>query len=213
MLWCSQVAPGHENGLKVRVYGTKGGLEWVQADPNYLWYTPFGETQAAASPATAPVPAPAAARVSPHPLGSPGRLSRSVSRRSIPRRRKAIIAQRKRRKVDKAVVYPTVDDGVKGVAFVDACVAVVEEERRVGQGLSLNRLRHAPCVEEVGLPMPRNGSSPQGGVDEGVLARAYNFPHSCACHRRSSAPKSLGAGDFLSGITEGGSFTAPTRRG
>ena len=43
MLWCSQVAPGHENGLKVRVYGTKGGLEWVQADPNYLWFTPFGE--------------------------------------------------------------------------------------------------------------------------------------------------------------------------
>ncbi len=25
MLWCSQVAPGHENGLMVRVYGTKGG--------------------------------------------------------------------------------------------------------------------------------------------------------------------------------------------
>ncbi len=43
LLWCSQVAPGHENGLKVRVYGSKGGLEWVQADPNYLWYTPFGE--------------------------------------------------------------------------------------------------------------------------------------------------------------------------
>src|SRR5690606_24135287 len=43
MLWCSQVAPGHENGLKLRVYGTKGGLEWVQADPNYLWFTPLGE--------------------------------------------------------------------------------------------------------------------------------------------------------------------------
>ena len=37
MLWASQVAPGHENGLKIRVYGAKGGLEWVQADPNYLW--------------------------------------------------------------------------------------------------------------------------------------------------------------------------------
>jgi predicted dehydrogenase len=37
MIWASQVAPGHENGLKIRVYGTKGGLEWVQADPNYLW--------------------------------------------------------------------------------------------------------------------------------------------------------------------------------
>ncbi|MFX3718644.1 Gfo/Idh/MocA family oxidoreductase, partial [Streptococcus suis] len=43
MLWASQVAPGHENGLKLRVYGTKGGLEWTQADPNYLWYTPFGK--------------------------------------------------------------------------------------------------------------------------------------------------------------------------
>ena len=43
MLWASQVAPGNENGLKLRIYGTKGGLEWTQADPNYLWYTPFGE--------------------------------------------------------------------------------------------------------------------------------------------------------------------------
>ncbi len=33
LLWCSQVAVGHENGLKVRVYGTKAGLEWTQADP------------------------------------------------------------------------------------------------------------------------------------------------------------------------------------
>ncbi|MGB8818891.1 MAG: Gfo/Idh/MocA family oxidoreductase, partial [Rhizobiaceae bacterium] len=43
MIWCSQVAPGYENGLKVRVYGDKAGLEWLQADPNYLWYTPLGQ--------------------------------------------------------------------------------------------------------------------------------------------------------------------------
>ncbi len=43
MLWASQVAVGHENGLKLRVYGTKGGLEWTQADPNYLWFTRFGQ--------------------------------------------------------------------------------------------------------------------------------------------------------------------------
>ncbi len=41
MLWCSQVASGNENALKVRVYGTKGGLEWEQENPNYLWYTPL----------------------------------------------------------------------------------------------------------------------------------------------------------------------------
>ena len=43
MLWCSQVATGKENGLRLRVYGEKGGLEWSQEDPNYLWYTPLGE--------------------------------------------------------------------------------------------------------------------------------------------------------------------------
>ena len=43
MLWSSQVAPGNENALKLRVYGSKGGLEWSQEDPNYLWFTPHGE--------------------------------------------------------------------------------------------------------------------------------------------------------------------------
>ncbi|AYE87923.1 Gfo/Idh/MocA family protein [Sulfitobacter sp. D7] len=43
MLWSSQVAPGNENALKLRVYGDKGGLEWSQEDPNYLWFTPLGE--------------------------------------------------------------------------------------------------------------------------------------------------------------------------
>ncbi|MFN7052556.1 MAG: Gfo/Idh/MocA family protein, partial [Gemmobacter sp.] len=43
MLWASQVAPGHENGLRLRIYGDKGGLEWGQETPNQLWFTPFGE--------------------------------------------------------------------------------------------------------------------------------------------------------------------------
>ena len=42
MLWSSQVAPGNENALKLRIYGDKGGLEWAQEDPNYLWYTRHG---------------------------------------------------------------------------------------------------------------------------------------------------------------------------
>ncbi|UOA34251.1 Putative 4,5-dihydroxyphthalate dehydrogenase (plasmid) [Sulfitobacter sp. DSM 110093] len=43
MLWSSQVAPGNENALKLRIYGDKGGMEWSQEDPNYLWFTPLGE--------------------------------------------------------------------------------------------------------------------------------------------------------------------------
>ena len=33
-IWSSQVAVGCENGLKLRVYGNKGGLEWSQENPN-----------------------------------------------------------------------------------------------------------------------------------------------------------------------------------
>ncbi len=48
MLWCSQVAPGNENGLRLRIYGDKGGLEWAQEDPNYLWFTrPWASPSAA----------------------------------------------------------------------------------------------------------------------------------------------------------------------
>lgn len=45
MLWASQVAIGHENSLSLRLYGTKGGLQWAQEQPNQLWYTPFGEAK------------------------------------------------------------------------------------------------------------------------------------------------------------------------
>jgi predicted dehydrogenase len=43
MMWASQVAVGNENGLQLRVYGEKAGLEWRQDNPNYMWFTEFGK--------------------------------------------------------------------------------------------------------------------------------------------------------------------------
>ncbi|WP_201831144.1 Gfo/Idh/MocA family protein [Microvirga zambiensis] len=43
MLWCSQVASGLENCLRIRVYGEKAGLEWHQENPNYLTFSALGE--------------------------------------------------------------------------------------------------------------------------------------------------------------------------
>ncbi|MBY2986259.1 Gfo/Idh/MocA family protein [Rhizobium leguminosarum] len=121
MLWCSQVAPGHENGLMVRVYGNKGGLEWTQKDPNYLWYTPFGEPKRLITRGGAGSGA-AAGRVTRVPSGHPeGYLEAFAT--IYTEAAHAINARKKGKAVDKAVVYPTVDDGVKGVAFVEACVA------------------------------------------------------------------------------------------
>lgn len=36
LYWSSQVAIGHDNGLRVRIYGTKASAEWSQENPNYL---------------------------------------------------------------------------------------------------------------------------------------------------------------------------------
>jgi predicted dehydrogenase len=43
MLWCSQVAPGEENGLRIRVYGEKAALQWEQENPNLLVFSSLGE--------------------------------------------------------------------------------------------------------------------------------------------------------------------------
>ena len=36
VLYASQISAGEENNLKIRVYGEKGGLEWAQMEPNSL---------------------------------------------------------------------------------------------------------------------------------------------------------------------------------
>ncbi|GGH42085.1 Predicted dehydrogenase [Cribrihabitans marinus] len=43
MLWASQVAPGNENGIAIRIYGDRGGLEWRHSDANTLWVSEFGQ--------------------------------------------------------------------------------------------------------------------------------------------------------------------------
>ncbi len=39
----SQASCGEENGLTLRVYGTKGAIKWNQENPNYMEYYKFGE--------------------------------------------------------------------------------------------------------------------------------------------------------------------------
>ncbi len=120
MLWCSQVAPGNENALRIRVYGETGGLEWAQEDPNYLWHTPFGEPKRLITRNGAGA-GDAAARVSRVPPGHPeGYLEGFANIYS--EAADAIEAKREGRDPGRDVLYPTVEDGLKGVAFIDACV-------------------------------------------------------------------------------------------
>ena len=120
MLWSSQVAPGNENALRIRVYGETGGLEWAQEDPNYLWHTPFGEPKRLITRGGAGA-GDAAARVSRIPPGHPeGYLEGFANIYS--EAAEAIIAARDGKEAASGVLYPTVYDGLKGMQFVTACV-------------------------------------------------------------------------------------------
>lgn len=120
MLWCSQVAPGNENALRIRVYGETGGLEWAQEDPNYLWHTPFGEPKRMITRAGAGV-GEASARLSRIPPGHPeGYLEGFANIYS--EASEAIIAARTGTRPAQHVHFPTVYDGLRGVQFISACV-------------------------------------------------------------------------------------------
>ncbi|MEL6515353.1 MAG: Gfo/Idh/MocA family oxidoreductase [Pseudomonadota bacterium] len=120
MLWCSQVAPGNENALRIRVYGETGGLEWAQEDPNYLWHTPFGEPKRLITRNGAGAGA-AAARVSRVPPGHPEGYLEGFAN-IYTEAADAIVAHRDGGAVDPDCVYPTIEDGLRGVEFIDACV-------------------------------------------------------------------------------------------
>lgn len=40
LYWSSQIAFGYDNAVRVRIFGEKGGLEWVQEDPDHFVFTP-----------------------------------------------------------------------------------------------------------------------------------------------------------------------------
>ena len=123
VLWASQVAPGNENNLRIRVYGSKGGLEWRQEHPNHLHWSPFGQPTQVITRGTGA--ANAARRAGqPHSRRAPGGLPRSVSPRCTRRsRRRSGPRASSGPKADKAAHFPTLDDGIKGVAFIEAVVA------------------------------------------------------------------------------------------
>jgi predicted dehydrogenase len=118
LLWSSQVAPGNENGLRLRIFGDKGGIDWTQADPNYLWYTPHGSPKQLITRGGAGANA-AATQGTRIPAGHPeGYLEGFANIYS--EAAKAIEAARNG--VTSDALYPTIEDGLDGMEFIDACV-------------------------------------------------------------------------------------------
>jgi len=117
-LWASQVAPGNDNGLRLRIFGEKGGLDWRQEQPNLLTWSPLGDAPRLIRRGTTSMNA-AGQRVNRIPAGHPeGYLEAFATIYS--EAATAIAARRTASPPDPALTFPTIEDGFAGVAMVDA---------------------------------------------------------------------------------------------
>lgn len=121
MMWASMAASGHLHGLRIRVYGEKGSLEWVQEQPEHLILRPVDGPHQILSRGSDWL-SPAAQRASRlwpgHPEGFLAAFANIYTDIAD-----AVLARRDGVAADPLTyMFPTVEDGVLGVKFVDAAV-------------------------------------------------------------------------------------------
>lgn len=123
ILHSSQISVGEENNLNIRVYGELGGLEWHQRFPNTMYLkwldqpmqvyrTGLGYLGANAKAATRTPPA--------HPEGYLEAFANIY--KNFANHIRARLDGKKLAKDDPALDYPTIEDGVRGMAFIEAVV-------------------------------------------------------------------------------------------
>lgn len=121
VLMASQVAAGEENALKIRVYGEKGGLEWAQMEPNTLivrWLDqPTQILRAGTNGFISPVAAFNARTPAGHPEGYLEAFANLYRNFAL-----ALSARIDGTKPSELIDFPSVDDGIRGMAFIDNVV-------------------------------------------------------------------------------------------
>jgi predicted dehydrogenase len=121
ILWCSQVAIGQENGLRIRIYGEKGGLEWHQENPNVLQFSPLGEPlrlirrNGSGSDAVSR----AASRI---PAGHPEGYLEGFAQIYSDIAEQLVARMEEREPHPYSLQTPTIEHGVRGVRFIEAAI-------------------------------------------------------------------------------------------
>jgi len=121
LYWVSQIAAGNDNALRIRVFGTKGGLEFRQEDPNHLTVTPLGGPTKTLSRGreTMSDRATELSRVPPgHPEGYFEAFANiyTTFAQAVARKQAGQLVE------ESTADYPTIDDGIQGVRFIHRCV-------------------------------------------------------------------------------------------
>lgn len=117
VLVASQINAGLENGLRLRVSGTRGSLEWLQEQPSQLHYLPLDGPRQLLTRG-APWLCEAAQRASRLPAGHPEGFIEAFANLYCG------VAQAIRTPAEASDgAFPTVEDGARGVRFIEAVVA------------------------------------------------------------------------------------------
>lgn len=124
VLLASQVCVGELNGLRINVYGEKGSVRWVQEQPNELHYsTRDGQihTYRRGTDAVAAL-SPAAVRASRLPAGHPEGFYEAFANiyRNATDTMRAVMENRAATELE--VDFPNVEDGLRGMQFIEAVV-------------------------------------------------------------------------------------------
>lgn len=132
VLMASQVAAGEENALKIRVYGEKGGIEWAQQEPNTLlvkWLDQPTQILRAggnygdrlSSYATQNCRTPGG-----HPEGYLEAFGNIYRNFALTLSARIDGKEASRENLD----FPGVDDGIRGMAFIDNVVASGQSDKK-----------------------------------------------------------------------------------
>lgn len=120
--WVTQAAAGVENGLRIRVSGSQGSLEWHQEHPQVLQFKPLdapAQVRTPNGPGTLPLAARASRIVAGHPEGFHEAFANLYTDASD-----AIAARRSGQTADPlSLHFPNATDGLQGIRFVAAAVA------------------------------------------------------------------------------------------
>jgi predicted dehydrogenase len=129
VLLATQVAAGEENNLNIRVYGEKGGLEWKQEEPNTLvlkWLDKPKEIHRAGWGYLSDASKKNTRTPSGHPEGYLEAFANLYVNFA-----KAVRDHKPGKKIDPAKYdFPDVEDGVKGMAFVDTVIKSSESNAK-----------------------------------------------------------------------------------
>jgi predicted dehydrogenase len=121
VLYASQVSVGEENNLIIRVYGTKASLEWHQEHPNELTVK-YQEAPRKIYRRGNGYVSDIAKRFTRIPSGHPEGFIEAFANIYLEAAR-AIEAVKEGKSIPPDVDYPTVEDGVLGMAFIATAVA------------------------------------------------------------------------------------------